>query len=76
MMCCLSAISSQTIFCSYEGVTSYGSEKLQDILQQCNYCVINDSNQPTRVISDTTTIIDLVITGERRLSRELLKQLS
>ena len=39
-------------FRSYEGVTSYTSGKsgkLQDILQQFNHSVMNDTNQPTRV---------------------------
>lgn len=50
-------------FRSYVGVKSHTGRKLQDILQQFNYSVMNDKNQPTRLTSDTKTLIDLVITS-------------
>ena len=42
-----------------------GRKQLQSILSQFNYMVVND--QPTRVTSDTSTLIDLVITSSRNL---------
>ena len=60
-------------FRSYEGVTSYAGRKLQDILQQFNYNVMNDRNQPTRVTSVTQTLIDLVVTSEPEIIKGAIK---
>ena len=63
-------------FRSYEGVNSYAGKKLEDILQQFNYCVMNDRNLPTRVTSDTQTLMDLVITSKPDIIKGAIKQLS
>ena len=47
--------------------------KLQDILQQFNYSVMNDKNQPKRVTSDTQTLIDLVITSMPEIIKGTIK---
>ena len=60
-------------FRSYVGVKSYTGRKLQDILQQFNYSVMNDRNQPTRVTSDTQTLIDLVITSTPEIIKGAIK---
>lgn len=63
-------------FRSYEGVNSYAGKKLEDILQQFNYCVMNDRNLPTRVTSGTQTLMDLVISSKPDIIKGATKQLS
>ena len=46
-------------------ITSISGQKLQNLLLQFDYMVIND--KPTRVIKDTSTLIDLVISSNRNL---------
>ena len=47
------------------GMTSSNAgRKLHDVLQQFDYSVVN--HQPTRVTSETSTLIDLVITSNPR----------
>ena len=46
-------------------ISSTSGQKLQDLLSQFDYMVIND--KPTRVTSDTSTLIDLVICSKRNL---------
>lgn len=60
-------------FRSYKGVTSYAGRRLQDILQQFSYSVMNDRSQPTRVTSETKTLIDLVITSKPEIIKGTIK---
>ena len=46
-------------------ITSIFGQKLQNLLLQFDYMVIND--KPTRVTKDTSTLIDLVISSNRNL---------
>ena len=46
-------------------ITSISGQKLQNLLLQFDYMVIND--KPTRVTKDTSTLIDLVISSNRNL---------
>ncbi|KAK2556861.1 hypothetical protein P5673_021073 [Acropora cervicornis] len=60
-------------FRSYVGVKSHTGRKLEDILQQFNYSIMNDKNQPTRVTSDTQTLIDFVITSTPEIIKGTIK---
>ena len=52
-------------------ITSISGQKLQNLLLQFDYMVIND--KPTRVTKDTSTLIDLVISSNRDLIKNTRK---